>query len=714
MPRYQVTAPDGTKWEVNAPEGATQEQVIDYAKKQWSAAPTPVEAKPETKNNTLASSLGLTARAGLQAVGSGLGLLSDPIGGAINALTPDTAPKMQTARSLATRAADALGLPTPDTPMQRIATGGAEMMAGGAGAAGLAGAVSRALPQSVAKTTASRLAEDPLMQVVASGTGGVAGQQAKEAGASPTGELISALGGTLLGAGGLGGARSAIDAVKNLIPQQRQINLTRINAVIDNALNRNGIDLASIDPAMRTALQEQVSKAMRQGPLNEDAIARLADYTRLRLTPTRARLTLDPLDVTQEQNASKVAAALGATDARLPQIAQENNRGLLSMTDEMKPSADRFSLGERAKKPIVRMDAQLKAREGALYDNARQMAGGDIPLERGPLNAVYDKLAKERKLRFVPPEVMGTIDDILNDTRAPFNVNELDALKTVIATAQRGATDGNVKSALKIVRDHLDSMPLNPEKRTFGGNQLVTEQGAQFLRDSDAQAGAVKAALDKARAAAFQRRNWQESAPIIEDALKDATAETFIQKHILSPSAGFKSLSKAALVAKDADAREAIRSAIVQHLKDAAIGKGNQSQTGNFSGRGWNQALSGIGNQKLGLFFEKAEIEQLKAMGRVGSFETFQPRGSAVNNSNTAAGVAGLLQGISRYAKPVANKIPLGQELLTNPLDNITLSVMQRSAANVPRSLLMQQQNPRSALDPLLIPALMGSGLLTQ
>lgn len=36
MPAYRITSPDGKTWEVNAPEGATQDQVLEYAKSQWS------------------------------------------------------------------------------------------------------------------------------------------------------------------------------------------------------------------------------------------------------------------------------------------------------------------------------------------------------------------------------------------------------------------------------------------------------------------------------------------------------------------------------------------------------------------------------------------------------------------------------------------------------------------------------------------------------
>lgn len=46
MPSYVITAPDGKEYEITAPEGATQEQVLEYAKAQFA---TPDESAAETK-----------------------------------------------------------------------------------------------------------------------------------------------------------------------------------------------------------------------------------------------------------------------------------------------------------------------------------------------------------------------------------------------------------------------------------------------------------------------------------------------------------------------------------------------------------------------------------------------------------------------------------------------------------------------------------------
>lgn len=44
MPRYKVTAPDGSQHYVNAPEGATQDQALDYFKQNWKPAEPSVES----------------------------------------------------------------------------------------------------------------------------------------------------------------------------------------------------------------------------------------------------------------------------------------------------------------------------------------------------------------------------------------------------------------------------------------------------------------------------------------------------------------------------------------------------------------------------------------------------------------------------------------------------------------------------------------------
>src|SRR3990167_10122757 len=85
MPRYEITAPDGKRFEINAPEGATQEQALKYAKQQFAApapasapAPTPQAQAPGSEPlPPLSQRLGDIGMAGVRGVTSGGG----PLGG---------------------------------------------------------------------------------------------------------------------------------------------------------------------------------------------------------------------------------------------------------------------------------------------------------------------------------------------------------------------------------------------------------------------------------------------------------------------------------------------------------------------------------------------------------------------------------------------------------------------------------------------------------
>jgi hypothetical protein len=93
----------------------------------------------------------------------------------------------------------------------------------------------------------------------------------------------------------------------------------------------------------------------------------------------------------------------------------------------------------------------------------------------------------------------------------------------------------------------------------------------------------------------------------------------------------------------------------------------------------------------------------LKAVGRVASYEQFQPRGSAVNNSNTAG--TALSAVLDRVANsPLLSKLPLGNAL-AQPAQNISVGIRANQAMNVPNALMMPALGPRRPNALLLSPA---------
>lgn len=721
MPIARFQMPDGRVARFEVPDGTTPEQAQEMIASQLQQQP--LQQGPErTQNSDLASQAGLTMRAGLKGLLALPAMAADGIGGALNAAQDVAIGKgkgyrfqqtLPTVDGLLT----SLGLPEPDTATQRMAGKGVEMGLGALGGAKLAEMGARGAT-GAAQAVLQRLAADPVTQATAGAGSGLAGQQAAENGKGWGGQAVSSLLGGLGGAGAAQAVRGASNTLRAaMAPAVKPADL---QTTITVALQRQGVDPASITPAMRAALAQDVEAALKAGgALDEAALARLADYRRLGMTPTRGRVSLDPLDITREQNAMRLAAASGARDAQLPQIAQGNNARLLDVMDQLRPANDPAGAGDAVLNAIRQRDAGMRAGVDALYERARDNGGRQVVLD----GAAAAQRAVSELQQSLAPKLGNEVDTVLNNLtmgKTPLTVDYQQQLLRDLGrkiAAARGV-NGDLAHGLGVVRQAIEGADIMPAPKVNAGN-LPAVPGT--VPPSPMQAGQEAIdAFNAARGAARQRFAWQESAPGITRALDDATtADTFVRQQIISPTAGLRGVQTLATNLDDAG-REAVRGSLVQHLKDAAIGRGNATQTANFSGRQWLSALDGIGDRKLALFFSPEEVAQLRSIGRVGSIETFQPRGSAVNNSNTAAGLASIVARVSEGLGPTLGRIPGGQSLLRPALDNITVALAERNATNAPAGLLaamaqqQRQQPTKGLLDTLLLPgAVSGGGLLS-
>lgn len=734
MPVARFEMPGGRIGRFEVPEGTTPEQAQELIT-QSLAQPAAVSAGKEL--NSIPRQLGLTARYGLEAAGQGAQLISEPLRYLTDRLTGSTG-KTKPAGVLASEFADTIGLPSPQDANERVIGDATRLGFGAIGMGALAnkagGAASDAL-QFVGKNTAPAFqgASQKLMkmlgsnmpQQVSSAAGaGLAGGASREAGGDQWTQAGAALVGGVAGGLAPGMVAAPVNAIKNAVtsrlPGQQQLIQQRVDQTINISLQNSGIDPATITPAMRSAMREQVGKAMNLGELNPQAVSRLADYTRLDMTPTRSRLTLDPFDVTQEANASKLAAATGNRDARLPQIAQDNNRRLLTIIDEMGGArpADPYGQGSAVTGAIRSADTAMERDVRSAYQAFKDSTGKDLPVPLGPMKQGYQATLNDFG-DVIPGAVRKQFDEILNGPKAA-HAHGATPAKTIRSMAydgpapiERPAPTLSIDDAEKLIKTINRNYNPADLAQARALNELRGHVQNSIIGATESGAGMEAATLGNlARGAARDRFSWQESSPAITRALDGANADTFVAQNILSKAAGFDQVANAAkVINNDPAARDAVRTAIVQQLKQSMIGKGGTTETGNVTGRGMQAALNDIGERKLSLFFGPPEIETLKAMARTGSFETFQPRGSAVNNSNTAAGVGSLLQGLSRFVKPVANKLPFGEMAVSKPLDYLTASVLTRPTVNVPQGLLMPQLRQPMGQG-YLLPAAAYGGLL--
>lgn len=621
--------------------------------------------------------LGLTARHGIEGLADFAGLVTNPIAGLSNELLGTN---LQTLRGATSGVLDRVGLPQPQTPTERVVGDASRLLAGGGGmvkGAQLAGKTAPALLP---------LAARPGLQAASAIGSGGAGGYTRETGGDPTSQMIAAIAGGLalpsVVAGGQAAARGANNFVQSFRPQPANIKIQ-----ITNAIEQAGYKPSNVPKSVMNALEADAATAMRKGDLSQDALRRLIDYRLVGATPARGNLTLNPVDITRQQNLSKIGANSSSQKLQGLAMRQNENTGtLIRNLNELGANTtdDAFSAGQLV---IGGLEKTAGARQGeinAAYTNARNQTGLDAQIDPSAFTQRAGDLLKANLLEgSLPPDVRRILNDAATG-KMPLTVSTSEQIKTAIGNLQRSSADGSVRKALGYVRQALDEAP------------LMQGQGDDAIQAFNAARGL--------------NRNWRtmvEQTPALKAIEDGVQPDRFVQDYIIRGAGKSNVMDVARLknAVKDSpEALQAIRGQILAHLKSKATsGKPDEAMT--FSQSGYNNAFMGIGERKLRMFFTKPEIDKMKAVGRVAMYEQIQPSGSAVNNSNTAA------MAIGRLFDGILQKVPFGEAALSAPAKNIVTTVQGRNITNVPNALNMPQvKTPLAQRLPL--PLLMTPGLL--
>lgn len=722
MPTFRISAPDGKTYEVTGPDGSTAEDALARVRSMVVATPTPEKGFGEQLSDTIKDvprQIGLTARYGLEGLGNAVGVLSDPIGATINMATGSN---LKRAGQLATDIADSVGLPKPQTARERVVGDVATTMATGGGMMGGANRLAQAAAGPVAQNALATLGQNAGMQTLSNAAAGGAGGYVRETGGDGAAQFAAALAagvGAPMAANKLAQAsQSVTNAVRRATTPAPAPN-QQIDVQISQALQQGGVDFSQLAPAVQNSIRQDVAAATQtNGILSPDAVRRLADYRMVGATPTRGSLTLDPATITQERNLAKLGInSKDAAAQELGRVQNANNRTLINNLNDLGAGTaeSQYDAGGRILQALGNADQAARDAIGAAYSRARDSAGRSAPLDPSAFTQrAGDLLNQANAESFLPPGIRNTLNQIAEGT-IPLNVEIAEQLKTNIGRIQRGATDGNMRHALGLVRQALDEAPLmgsmsRPQQAPqtgAPGNGLMMRGQNELMQPQQTGASIGQDAIDAFNNARALNRNYMqqvESTPALQ-ALRDGVQpDKFVQTFIVGQGGKANVADLQALrtaVDNDPGALQAIRNQIAAHLKSQAL-NGAADEVGNVSQSAFNKALRQIGDEKLGMFFTPDEVAQLRAVGRVASYEQFQPKGSAVNNSNTAA--AGLSAILDRIANsPLLSKIPFGNQL-AGPVQNISVGIQSRNALNVPNALNQPLRNsPRNRL--MLSPA---------
>lgn len=594
-----------------------------------------------------------------------------------------------------------IGLPQPQNANERV-IGDASRLLAGSGSVVKGAQMAQRYATPAGRRMAEELATNPQAQAAAAVGAGVAGGSVREAGGGPTEQFIASV------IGGIASPFAASRVVRaghsTAASARAAVAPKDIQGVINVELQRANIDWNALTAEAQAQLVKDAQKAVALGEaLDPQALARLAHFRNIGATPLRGDVTMDPIEVTRQRNLAKTQAngfvPPGAPN--LSAIQNENARAVLSTIDNIEASPmDATAAGARVIQNIADTDASLKAGENALYSAARDSAGRNIPLDRsGFVTEAFNNLQNSQRGGWLPSQVREILNSI-SDGTAPFDVNTIDMLKTLLAQESRATTNGNVRMAISDVRNALENVQPAAARAATGSQVPVTGAMGARLAGADVAADSVSAEtlgkFDAARAAARQRRTWQESAPFIQDAIDGIDPEKFVRKHVVGGELA-NQVKLRTEIKNDAEAIGAVRKQLIEYIKKRS---GASADTTTYGSKSMEDAFNQIGKRKFRVWFTEKEVQQLESAIKVARYMDAQPKGSAVNNSNSGAMVIGkaleTLLGAS-------TGVPFVGPMIAKPLIGAKIGLEARSAANVPNALMLQMPPEPFPTKPLLL-----------
>ena len=370
----------------------------------------------------------------------------------------------------------------------------------------------------------------------------------------------------------------------------------------------------------------------------------------------------DPVYLTKGQATEDLVALSNELNRRgeLPNIAQrigEQNKTLVNNLTLIRERAapDVFGtkpsdFGQQVIDGYLNIDRQRNDNIRQLYGQLEQAAGGDFPIDAQKfVQSADQQLKKKLKSEFLPPEIDRQLQSYRDGSRMDFE--QFEALRTNLATEIRKAEqakDGNKSTALGVVRDSLENLPLTGE------------------------AAQLKPLADAARKAAKERFDALRKDPAYNAAINGKVApEDFVDTFVLSKSKGTEANVRQMMSAlgRGSPEQQAIAAGLMEIITRKAV-----DSSGNFSQAAYNKILRDL-EPKLLEVFDPNSAKQLKSLGNVSRKVMAQPKGGFANNSNTL--VAGL-------AEKAGKAIEVGLNISTAnliPLGTIAKQARQRKAA---------------------------------
>lgn len=447
-------------------------------------------------------------------------------------------------------------------------------------------------------------------------------------------------------------ARGAKNQLGKLSTEQTNRILQSIDDKLDDALRSQGMKLSDLGDDVANGLRAEAKKALQSGKsLSAEAVARKAVLDRFGIKGTRGQITGDPRLWNKEAELAKVS---GAGD-KLQQKFVSDNKRLAELLDETiagtKGNAvDQYGASRGAIDSLLSQNDQNKAFVREAYNAAHNAAGNDVKLNaQGFANDAFTSLDKNYAASSLPANIQKILKDV-NDHPDMFTLGKSEELIKILNREYKSSLQNgqptSATHAIGLVREALNSRQDEALQSLLaaGGNDAA--QAYQFAREAHKASASLR-----------------DKMPLLQDALKGVEPDKLFQKHILNGNVAELGETVNVLKNTNPQAVADIRQQVLQHISGKSI-----NQNGQFSPAGMKRALDALGDRKLNLLFDPADVSKIKDIARAGEYLVTQPAHAYVNNSNSASGLMNYFGSIVKGAGDLGMRVPWLNSFVVEPV----------------------------------------------
>lgn len=635
MAVYRVTAPDGSEHEVTAPESATERQVLDYVRQNYTKSRTEQKQPAQEKPSAL-----VNVGRGMMDVAQGLKqlyLMATGKPGEAEEYTKRVNDEISLYEK--GRGSDAgidwgrIGgnfagsLPTMLIPGGASAQLGARVAAGAAGGAATGGAMFSPDP-----TVGNKV-----LQAAAGGALGGLAPVATAGALKAAGKVVNV------------GARKTTEAVN---AAKHSMTPAQINMQLKVELKGQGIDFDQLGDAVRDSLTKDAQKSLRAtGKLDAAALARKADILGIGAKPLKGQITQDPTQWAFERNTADIVGAGDDIKARL----MDQNAQLKQAAENIArktggTAADDYAAAESMIKSLKSADSAERAKITAAYDAFKRAGGGQIDVPMQPIAQTVGNIMEE-----APDLIPGGVKSKL------MKYGVLDP------TQSKAFSLDDAESLLKTINRYYD--PANKaQARVLNELRSSVEDAKGMLSARGDIAGTEAAQLAQAaREAAASRFSAIKASPALKAITNpvETDPQGFFTKHVLHATP--KQLT-ATLKALDDKTKQDVRGALVQWLASEAT----NNYSAQFSGGALNKAIERVGQRRLAAVFREdpQALAALLQLNRAAKAMTVTPAFARSGvGSNTAEKMLNYL-----------SRVPYWRQIIDKPFREFAQNVQVQSA----------------------------------